>query len=203
MQKRDPGLVTRAIRHWVRRLPGSARRTGARLLREAPIPAGVRRLLREAVHPSPTLMSVPPGIDRALGYRAAEDDPDYVAWTLLNALTPEVLAAASRRVATFRRRPLISVLVPVRDPDPRVLEMALHSVDAQAYPDWELCIVDDGCAQPSIIELLQAYAGHRPGRACLRRLRSSTHIAGATNAALELARGEYVAFLDHDDELTP
>ena len=148
-------------------------------------------------------MSVPPGIDRALGYRAAEDDPDYVAWTLLNALTPEVLAAASRRVATFRRRPLISVLVPVRDPDPRVLEMALHSVDAQAYPDWELCIVDDACAQPSIIELLQAYAGHRPGRACLRRLRSSTHIAGATNAALELARGEYVAFLDHDDELTP
>ena len=97
----------------------------------------------------------------------------------------------------------MSVVVPVHDPDPRLLGLALRSVEEQLYPDWELCLVDDALARSAGWRLLSTFAARRPGRTRLRRLAKPAHIAGATNAALALATGEYVAFLDHDDELTP
>lgn len=192
----DRGLLARAVRHWVRRLPGPARRAGARLLNEAPVPEGWRRLLRNMARGA----GAPPR--NGAGYEAAGDDPDYAAWVALNALPPDAATSAAARLAGFRRRPLISVLLPVHDPDPRVLERALRSVEEQLYPDWELCIADDGSRDARVVAALDAFVAHRPGRSRLRRLASSAHIAGATNAALALARGEFVAFLDHDDELT-
>src|SRR6185503_3733163 len=64
------------------------------------------------------------------------------------------------------------------------------------------CIVDDASRDPAVVERLESIAADRPGRARLRRLDDGAHIAGASNAALALARGAFVAFLDHDDELT-
>jgi GT2 family glycosyltransferase len=97
--------------------------------------------------------------------------------------------------------PLISVLVPVHDPDPRMLEEAVDSVRSQSYARWELCLVDDGSRQPEIIASLERYAADDP-RIHLTRHDRALGIAGATNAALERASGQFVALLDHDDALT-
>jgi GT2 family glycosyltransferase len=195
------GLLARALRHCVRRLPGPARRAGARLLNEAPLPERVRRRLRTAVQPAGAGGAA--ARNGAGGYPAADDDPRYAAWVAQNDLTPQAADDARRRLAAFSYRPLVSVLLPVHDPEPEVLQLALRSVEQQLYPDWELCLVDDVSRKPGVAEVLQAFVAHRPGRTRLRSLARRGHIAGATNAALSLARGEFVAFLDHDDELTP
>jgi hypothetical protein len=98
--------------------------------------------------------------------------------------------------------PLISVLTPVHDPPPAMLEEAIASVQAQTYPHWELCLVDDGSTNPNITAALKRHAAADP-RIHLTRHDQPQGISGATNAALALATGDYVALLDHDDTLTP
>ncbi len=98
--------------------------------------------------------------------------------------------------------PLISVLTPVHDPPPAMLEEAIASVRSQTFADWELCLIDDGSGDPDIIKALEDHAAGDP-RIHLRRREHAGGIATATNAALQLATGEYVALLDHDDTLAP
>jgi GT2 family glycosyltransferase len=96
--------------------------------------------------------------------------------------------------------PLISVLTPVHDPPLAMLREAVESVLAQTFTDWELCLVDDGSADPQVIAAVQEYAAANPRIRSLRR-DAAGGISEATNAAIELASGEYVALLDHDDTL--
>ena len=95
-----------------------------------------------------------------------------------------------------------SVLTPVHDPPPEVLEETIGSVLGQTFEDWELCLVDDGSTNPVVREALRRSADGDP-RIRLVRRESAGGIATATNAALEMATGEYVALLDHDDVLLP
>jgi GT2 family glycosyltransferase len=97
--------------------------------------------------------------------------------------------------------PLFSVLVPVHDPPLQMLREAVESVGAQTFGDWELCLVDDGSRDPEVIAALEGYTVDP--RIRLHRHESARGISAATNAALELARGRYVALLDHDDTLAP
>ena len=99
-------------------------------------------------------------------------------------------------------RPLFSVLTPVHDPPLEILAETIASVQAQTWADWELCLVDDGSGDPAVREALDAAAAADRRIRVLRRERAGG-ISVATNAALELARGEYVALLDHDDVLVP
>jgi glycosyltransferase involved in cell wall biosynthesis len=80
------------------------------------------------------------------------------------------------------------------------LKRCVESVTGQIYPNWELCLADDGSGDPAIAALLEEYAG-RDARIRAVSLPQNRGIAGATNEALRLCTGEYVAFLDHDDEL--
>jgi GT2 family glycosyltransferase len=96
--------------------------------------------------------------------------------------------------------PLISVLMPVHDPPPPILEAAIASVRAQTMTDWELCIADDGSRDERVRAILAAAADQRVK---VVRRGQAGGISAATNSALELAVGEYIALLDHDDELTP
>jgi GT2 family glycosyltransferase len=95
--------------------------------------------------------------------------------------------------------PLFSILVPVHDPPLQMLREAVESVGAQTCGDWELCLVDDGSRDPEVIAALDRYTVDP--RIRLRRHESARGISAATNAGLELARGRYVALLDHDDTL--
>jgi GT2 family glycosyltransferase len=97
-------------------------------------------------------------------------------------------------------RPLISVVLPIHDTDPRHLRAAIQSVRAQSYPHWELCIVDDGSERKDTRRAI-ARAVTRDPRITARLLDRNRGISAATNAGLELCSGELVAFLDHDDTL--
>ncbi|MBO0767726.1 MAG: glycosyltransferase [Solirubrobacterales bacterium] len=96
--------------------------------------------------------------------------------------------------------PLISVLTPVHDPPLPMLEECIDSVINQSYPNWELCLVDDGSKDPTIIERLETYAQEHPN-ITLQRNEAAGGISNATNKALNQASGEYIALLDHDDTL--
>ena len=93
-------------------------------------------------------------------------------------------------------------MVPVHDPPPEVLESCLRSVLAQTHRDWQLCICDDRSSDPEVIAVLDRF-GARDPRIVITRSEESLGIAGASNLAASLATSEFLAFLDHDDELHP
>ncbi|HVJ63409.1 MAG TPA: glycosyltransferase, partial [Tahibacter sp.] len=109
------------------------------------------------------------------------------------------LAAA---VALMPERPKISVIVPVYNTPARWLRRCIDSVLEQAYPDWQLCLADDASTQAHVRPILQEYAA-RDSRIRVVLREANGHISAASNSALEIADGEYVALLDHDDELRP
>lgn len=98
--------------------------------------------------------------------------------------------------------PMISVLVPAYNTPEPWLRRCLESVLTQAWQNWELCIADDASTEPHVARVLAEYARRDPRVRIAWRERNG-HIAAASNSALELARGDFVALLDHDDELRP
>ncbi len=132
---------------------------------------------------------------------AAEADlyADYAEWCRRH--EPDAAGFAAR-VAALPRQPLFSVLLPVFDPPPALLEATIASVRAQAYPNWELCVVDDASTAAGVRECLARAAAQDP-RIRLARRADNGGIARATNDALAAARGEFCAFLDHDDTIAP
>ena len=108
--------------------------------------------------------------------------------------------AIGQAIEGFEVKPTVSVVMPVRDTPVEWLREAVESVLAQRYDNFELCLCDDASSNPATIAYLDSI---QHPKVKSTRLAQSAHIAGATNAALTLARGEYVAFLDHDDRLDP
>ncbi len=104
------------------------------------------------------------------------------------------------RVAALARKPLISVLMPAWNTPEDYLRRAIESVIAQAYPHWELCIADDASSAMHVRAVLEEYC-RRDSRIKVAYRTENGHISAASNSALELASGEYLALLDHDDEL--
>ncbi len=95
-----------------------------------------------------------------------------------------------------------SIVTPVHDPPLTLLRAMLASVRAQTCPDWELCLVDDGSANPDVRRELRAAAGG-DGRIRLAERPRAGGIVAASNDALALATGEFVVLVDHDDRLDP
>lgn len=98
------------------------------------------------------------------------------------------------------RQTFFSVIVPVYNTDPHLLQRTIASVQAQWYPDWELILVDDHSPSIATREVLEGLADPRIN---VIRLAENKRISGATNEGLQRASGDYIVFLDHDDELTP
>lgn len=98
--------------------------------------------------------------------------------------------------------PLISILLPVYETPELWLKRCIDSVRSQAYPRWELCVVDDASPSPHVFKILNDYARRDPRIKVMRRVENG-HIARASSSALQMATGSYVALLDHDDELRP
>jgi glycosyltransferase involved in cell wall biosynthesis len=129
-------------------------------------------------------------------------DVAYEWWQGAHPLTAEMQSELRAAGAALKIQPKISVLMPVFDTDPDVLRAAVNSVRAQLYRRWELCIVDDGSTRAETITALAELAAQDP-RIRVTRLAENAGIARASNAALAMAVGEFIALVDHDDELTP
>lgn len=97
-------------------------------------------------------------------------------------------------------QPLVSIVLPVYNPPAPYLRSAVESVRNQLYGNWELCIADDASTEAHVVRILDGYAAADPRIKVVRRSENG-HICAATNSALSLARGRWVGFLDHDDEL--
>jgi GT2 family glycosyltransferase len=125
----------------------------------------------------------------------------YSSWiSSYDTLQDEDRAAIRSHIELLRDRPLISVVVPVYDTRPGFLRKALDSVLTQLYPDWELCIADDASSSHEVRSILDDYA-RRDRRIKLVYRNENGHISAASNSALELAKGAFIALMDHDDEL--
>jgi O-antigen biosynthesis protein len=98
--------------------------------------------------------------------------------------------------------PRVSVVMPVYNTDLQFLASAIESVRAQKYRNWQLCIADDASTDPGVAALLQRFAA-LDQRIRVTQLDANAGIAGASNRAAELADGEFVALMDHDDVLHP
>ncbi|WP_426041881.1 glycosyltransferase family 2 protein [Brevundimonas sp. TWP2-3-4b1] len=114
------------------------------------------------------------------------------------AAKPVVVALPSTSGAPLK----ISILMPVYNTPADVLEAAIKSVLVQSFGRWELCICDDHSSAKETLRVLEAYRGFDP-RIKITRAPANLHIARATNLAAEFATGQFVGFLDHDDELLP
>lgn len=131
-------------------------------------------------------------------FRPRSPHDAYVANT---AITPRLRAAMAAEVEGFRHRPTFSILMPVFNVDPRWLHEAIESVRAQIYPHWELCLADDQSTNPKLLRYLDRLPADP--RIKLARRATNGHICHTTNTAAELAGGEFVCLLDHDDALAP
>jgi GT2 family glycosyltransferase len=132
-------------------------------------------------------------VDHVHGYVS-----DYYRW--IAEFEKRDLPLIRMRLDSFPVQPLISVLVPVYRTAPEILEKTIGSVLAQTYSNWELCLVDDSSHSEAVDRIFARYAA-ADRRIKTARLDENGGISRASNRALELATGEYIALLDHDDEL--
>lgn len=112
------------------------------------------------------------------------------------------LARQRKQAESFPYKPLVTIVTPVYNPDPGVLGDTIESVRRQTYPNWELCLADGDSDRTGVRDVLDRYA-HQDARIKVQHLTQNLGIAGNSNAALAMGRGEYVALLDHDDLLAP
>jgi len=127
---------------------------------------------------------------------------DYPAWIATFEPDAGSYASLAAQQQAWQEKPLISIVMPVYNTPIGVLREALESVQAQIYPNWELCIADDASPDPQVKPLLQEFA-RSDERIKLVHRESNGHIVAASNSALDLATGDFVALMDHDDLLHP
>ncbi len=125
---------------------------------------------------------------------------EYDLWRKRHALTDDDRQRMRDAIAGWADPPRISVVMPVYNVAEVYLRACLDSVLAQTYPHWELCVADDASPKPHIRRVLDEYAAADARIRVVYRA-ANGNISAASNSALELATGDYVALLDHDDTL--
>ncbi|MBP6506156.1 MAG: glycosyltransferase [Opitutaceae bacterium] len=133
--------------------------------------------------------------------RRRDQDP-YTRWSWHNRMTPRLRAVLQQDSDTLVKTggPLISVVVPTYNTPEKYLLELLACLRDQIYPRWELCIADDASPQPHVRRILEE-AARTDARIKPVFRPQNGHISRATNSALDVATGEFVALLDHDDLL--
>jgi len=126
----------------------------------------------------------------------------YDAWREIHDPTAADLERMRRENGLWDVRPLVSIIMPTYNPEPSWVRGAIDSVAEQVYENWELCISDDASTGSHVQTLLARHAAADP-RIKLVLREQNGGIADASASALEIATGEFVAFLDHDDVLRP
>jgi O-antigen biosynthesis protein len=129
-------------------------------------------------------------------------NPAYYLWLLKHWPRHADYQQMQEIVELLPATPLISVIMPIYNTPEQFLRAAIESVIQQVYPYWELCIADDASIAAHIKPLLEQYT-QQDARIKVVYRHENGHISQCTNSAIELAAGEYIALLDHDDALSP
>ena len=123
----------------------------------------------------------------------------YEAWFARHKADKRVLRR--QKHASFAQKPLISIVIPLYCTPLPYLKELIESVRRQSYENWQLCLAD-GSPDDKAKEFLEKHYG-REKRIVYQKLKENGGISANTNAAAELAKGEYLMFCDHDDTLEP
>ena len=133
--------------------------------------------------------------------KRAQVDRSYAAWVKeFDTIGGRERIVIRRQLRALSSLPLISIVLPVYNPDLALLASAIDSVRAQIYQNWQLCIADDASTNPGVALMLQKYAAS-DARIVLTLRDRNGHIAACSNSALGLAAGQWIALLDQDDLL--
>ncbi|MBR6405666.1 MAG: glycosyltransferase family 2 protein [Lachnospiraceae bacterium] len=137
---------------------------------------------------------------RKVDHYLRRDYHTYTYWFHHVRITPTELS--EQRKQHFSREPLISILTPVYRTKERYLREMLSSVLKQSYQNFELCIVNADPSDQKVNTVLAEYTALDP-RIRVENLAENLGISENTNAALRMAKGEFIAMLDHDDTIEP
>lgn len=110
------------------------------------------------------------------------------------------IEAMTQEISTFHYQPKISIAMPVYNVEEKWLRLCIDSILNQVYTNWELCMADDASTDPNVKKILTEYQ-QLDERIRVVFREQNGHISEATNSALAIATGEFVALLDNDDEL--
>ncbi|MDD6057571.1 MAG: glycosyltransferase family 2 protein [Clostridiales bacterium] len=138
--------------------------------------------------------------------KAEAEQVPYQPWYERHKADKEQLAAQRKKAAGWKDAPLISIVVPLYCTKEEFLREMIASVQAQTYGNWQLCLADASPKEaPGACELekLALDYAKEDARIVYKHLPKNYGIAGNTNKAVELATGEWIGFMDHDDLLAP
>ena len=143
------------------------------------------------------------GVKGVIGeaYRYVRNTIAYQRWIkAYDTYTEADYSVMRDKSAMLEYQPLISIIMPTYNTPERWLYQAIESVRSQVYSNWELCIADDASSLSSVRTILEEYM-RIDSRIRVVFRPDTGHISAAANSALALAGGDYIALLDHDDEL--
>jgi glycosyltransferase involved in cell wall biosynthesis len=128
---------------------------------------------------------------------------DYQSWiNNFDTLREDDVRKIKEHIERLSHKPLFSIIMPVYNTPEEFLRRAIESVINQLYPHWELCIADDASTLPHVKEVLEEYR-RKDKRIKVVYRKTTGHISEASNTALEIATGEFIVLVDHDDEIPP
>jgi len=163
--------------------------------------AALRHALGEADNDLATALSFCMRSAQARGGETGISREEYAEWIKArDTLTDKDRSDIRATIKDMQRRPLFSILMPVYNTHLPWLQEAIETVRSQLYPDWELCIVNDASSGDDIAALLDGLAAD-DSRIKLRHRETNGGIVVASNDALEMASGEWIVSVDHDDRL--
>lgn len=122
----------------------------------------------------------------------------YMTWYKRHCPTENTLRL--QREHKFAYQPKISIVIPLYKTPEKYLVELVASIKAQTYSNWELCLSDGSGKNSPLLNVLHEYE-REDARIKVVYNKQPLHISDNTNAALEIATGDYIAFADHDDLL--
>ena len=178
---RSLGALARRVRQLVRQQGGvlpALKKTSTVLLKQGP------QVMVTAVH------------------RAADQNFSYAEWIAQNEAPAHLYSHFKEKSLGWDYQPLVSVVMPTYNSPLKFLMQAIESVQAQVYPNWQLCIADDASTDTEVQAFLKE-AAQKDERISIVLRTQNGHISECSNSALQIVKGEWVALLDHDDLLHP
>jgi O-antigen biosynthesis protein len=158
-------------------------------------PRSAARFMRSAKKRDPNRSGMFRGeSQKSSGVKYGKWVADFEAWRARRSADLDALAKS------LEHGPLISVVVPVYNTAPALLALMIESVLTQRYVNWELCLADDASPNKDVRPIIEGYMAKDSRIKSVFRDKNG-HICEATNSALSLATGDYIALLDHDDVL--